>query len=193
MVNTDIENDQIVQSLSEAVWSGEANLSTIPGLLKRVIKEGMWQRRMVLKTGEIVQFRRFAEFVASPPLEGLGTDIKTLQRLCADDKEALVLIDEAVQNRHGVNQHTEDLYNIQERAPSGTSQAATIRRLRKDRPDLLERVVAGDLSPNAAAREAGFRAHKVAVNMADPESAARTIRRFMDADAIQELIRLLQE
>ena len=33
----------------------------------------------------------------------------------------------------------------------------TLRRLKRDRPDLLERVVSGELSANAAAVEAGFR------------------------------------
>ena len=33
----------------------------------------------------------------------------------------------------------------------------TLRRLKRDRPDLLKRVVSGELSANAAAVEAGFR------------------------------------
>ena len=53
------------------------------------------------------------------------------------------------------------LYNIQEcvqPAPTGTSREATIRRLVKlGRDDLLAKVESGELSPNAAAIEAGFR------------------------------------
>jgi hypothetical protein len=41
--------------------------------------------------------------------------------------------------------------------PDGTSAAAAHRRLRKDRPDLHARVLAGELSPNTAMIEAGFR------------------------------------
>ena len=39
----------------------------------------------------------------------------------------------------------------------GTSKAYTVSRLKRDRPDLFEKVVAGELSANRAAIEAGFR------------------------------------
>ncbi len=39
----------------------------------------------------------------------------------------------------------------------GTSKSYTVSRLKRDRPDLFERVVSGDLSANRAAIEAGFR------------------------------------
>jgi hypothetical protein len=41
--------------------------------------------------------------------------------------------------------------------PTGTSRAAALRRLRKDRPDIHARVLAGELSPHAGMIEAGFR------------------------------------
>ena len=41
--------------------------------------------------------------------------------------------------------------------PSGNSRAAFLRRLRKARPDIHARVLAGELSPHAGMIEAGFR------------------------------------
>jgi hypothetical protein len=41
--------------------------------------------------------------------------------------------------------------------PSGNSRAAALRRLRKDRPDLHARILAGEISAHAAMVEAGFR------------------------------------
>jgi hypothetical protein len=41
--------------------------------------------------------------------------------------------------------------------PSGNSAAYAIRRLRKDRPDIHARVLAGELTPHAGVIEAGFR------------------------------------
>ena len=41
--------------------------------------------------------------------------------------------------------------------PSGNSRAAFLRRLRKGRPDIHARVLAGELSPHAGMIEAGFR------------------------------------
>jgi hypothetical protein len=46
--------------------------------------------------------------------------------------------------------------HISER-PSGNSRAAFLRRLRKDRPDIHARVLAGEISANAGMIEAGFR------------------------------------
>jgi hypothetical protein len=47
--------------------------------------------------------------------------------------------------------------NEVERRPTGTSVEAALRRLRKARPDLHARVLAGELSAHAAMIEAGFR------------------------------------
>jgi hypothetical protein len=46
--------------------------------------------------------------------------------------------------------------------PSGTSAAAAVRRLERQRPDLLDRVLAGDLSAHAAMLAAGFRKRRPA-------------------------------
>jgi hypothetical protein len=45
--------------------------------------------------------------------------------------------------------------------PWGNSAAAAIRRLRKDRPDIHERVLAGEITPHAGMIEAGFRKRRV--------------------------------
>jgi hypothetical protein len=45
--------------------------------------------------------------------------------------------------------------------PAGNSASAFIRRLRKDRPDIHARVMAGELSPHAGVIAAGFRKVKV--------------------------------
>jgi hypothetical protein len=52
--------------------------------------------------------------------------------------------------------NTEDDVHSSER-PSGNSRAAFLRRLRKDRPDIHARVLAGELSPHAGMIEAAFR------------------------------------
>jgi hypothetical protein len=68
-----------------------------------------------------------------------------LRRLCKDDMEALDLIDQAVQRPNGGDRKSEGaptrVDNINsDPVPNGTSEQAAIRRLRKDRPDLLEKV-----------------------------------------------------
>lgn len=58
--------------------------------------------------------------------------------------------------------HFVDNINEVER-PTGTSQAAALRRLRKDKPKLHAKVIAGELSANAAMIQAGFRVKTITV------------------------------
>lgn len=118
----------------------------------------------------------FSAFVQTPPLEGLGADLKTLERICADDAEAKTLLDSVVQkgpgNPTGANQHTnesgtvDNINDSKTERPNGTSSAAALRRLRKDRPDLHEQVIAGHKSPHVAIVEAGFRTKTITVPLA---------------------------
>jgi hypothetical protein len=79
-----------------------------------------------------------------------------LKRICAEDKEALDMLDQATKRRQG---ERTDLGNNVPKVkgqgrPEGNTAAKALRRLRKDRPDLHARVLGGDLSPHAAAVEA---------------------------------------
>ena len=76
--------------------------------------------------------------------------------------------------------------NINKR-PDGTSKDATLRRLRKDYPELHKRVLAGELSANAAALEAGFRRPSVQITDADPAAAAERIRKKLGDDFADQL------
>ena len=95
-------------------------------------------------------------------------------------------------NLRGINQHT--AISLRDAALSdgarggqgdnvtltkrGNKAAYAFARLERDRPDLAQRVRAKELSPHAAAIEAGFRIRTIAVP-ADPEGAvAALIRRF---------------
>jgi hypothetical protein len=64
------------------------------------------------------------------PLEGIGSDIKTIQRMCADDAETLKLIDIAVQNPVGTNQHTEGDNIVIALSPKGNARQYALRSLR---------------------------------------------------------------
>jgi hypothetical protein len=73
--------------------------------------------------------------VRTPPLAGMGCVVDMLRRICAEDKEALDLLDRATQGRQG--EHSGLVDNIHEvGCPTGTSSGAALRRVRKDRPDL---------------------------------------------------------
>jgi hypothetical protein len=66
---------------------------------------------------------------------GLGTTVPMLNNVCRDDDDATDLIDGAVRNPVGTNQHV-GVDNINRlRRPDGTSRDHALRRLRDQRPD----------------------------------------------------------
>ena len=122
--------------------------------------------------------------------EGLGTSLETVKRLCKDDKEALDLIDRATQNPTGRPQKTIDNVNSFS-VPDGNSAAFALRRLRKDAPALHQKVLSGELSPHAAAIEAGFRKKTITVPL-ETAAAARVLKRHFTEAQIDEILTLLK-
>jgi hypothetical protein len=190
--------DYVVQGLRRAL-GGEEWLNNAPGLLKRLISENLWQRRIDEVTGEVVEFERFVDFVTTKPLEGLGSTISTLKRVCGGDVEATDLLDQALQQADGGDHRSEEyrttVNNINSDTvdrPAGTSRAAALRKLRRDARELHDQVIAGELSPHAAMVQAGFRRPTLTIPL-DPTGAAGAIRRNCDQDFISQLIELLSE
>jgi hypothetical protein len=179
----------IVGHLNRALLDGTRDLRTIPGLLKRIIREEMWRQRIEPRSGRSLgPFETFAEFVERPPDEGgLGSSKKQLEGLCVDDVEARSELDRAYQNRPSVHAGN----NIPGR-PEGTSEAKGLRRLRKDRPDLHAEVLAGRLTAHGAMVKAGFRPKTFTVRP-EPMSAARTLRKHMSSDDLALLAKLIAE
>lgn len=210
-----LQNDTYVSQLRSAIGEGEAALSDVPGLLKCVLKDDRWRKRTI-RTGDVVEFQRFEDFVRSLPLEGLGADMSLIRRICSDDKEALDLLDKALKHSPGpppkpkpvekpreaksapqsepTGERTESVNIVNgskgELRPFGNSSARAIRHLRESRPDLHAKVVAKELSPHAAMIEAGFRRKTITIPL-EPASAARVLRRHFDEAQLRELARLL--
>ena len=181
--------DQMVDSLRSAIRDGQAGLGDVPGLLKKVLRQGMWRKRVVQGIGRVQTFERFEDFVRTAPLEGLGADLAIVKRLAGGDPELLDLIDQETVGKQG--ERTDIVYNIHEvpieERPSGTSAKQALRRLRNQRPDLHSQVLAGEKSPHAAMIEAGFRKRSITVPL-DVSDAARILARHFD---VTELIRAL--
>jgi hypothetical protein len=77
--------------------------------------------------------------------------------------------------------------DINSSRPTGTSKAAALRRLRKDRPDIHARVLAGQISAHAGMVEAGFRRSKrgapCARAAAPPIAAHQQLRHYKSRTA----------
>ena len=76
--------------------------------------------------------------------------------------------------------------------PSGNSREAALRRLAKDRPDLLAEVEAGRLSAHGAMVKAGFRPRAVSVPVGAVARAAGVLARNFQGDATR-LIEAIRE
>lgn len=85
----------------------------------------------------------------------LRCKIDTLERLCKDDSEALLLLRQVTTAPNHRPVSTDNVSTSE--GSHGNSKAYTLDRLSRDRPDLLERVKSGQLSANKAMIEAGFR------------------------------------
>lgn len=66
-----------------------------------------------------------------------------------------------------------------------------VARLKRDRPDLAQRVVAGELSANAAALEAGIRKRRILLGR--PENVAEALRKHMSPEDLEQLRKILGE
>lgn len=184
----------LVDALSSALDSGGHGLSNVPALLKRLLAEEGWREFETVR-GEVVRHERFVDFVAAPPLKGLGAEISLIKRIVADDREAVDLLDRVLQGEHGGDRSKLD--NIQlaspSSAPTGTSQARALRRLRKDAPELHAEVIAGRLSAHAAMVKAGFRTRTISVPVERPDRVAAALRRHMTQEQLEELVRHLTD
>jgi len=195
-------NDNDVSTLQDFLHKGTQGISSVPDLVKAVINLGSWRERVVQRTGEIVRFKSFTEFITTDWPEGLGESIDTLRDIIelSKDKAILQSFDDEVRGQHGGNhgnQYTSGKgYNItlatDSKAKKGTSPEAALRRLRKDRPDVHQRVIAGELSPHAGMIEAGFRKRTAQIPI-DPEKAAVTLARHFTPDELRVLVSALAE
>lgn len=160
----------------------------IPGWFKTVINEGAWIE-WKNELGREVKPKDFKEFVETKYPSGIGTNIETLREYLKEDPEALEIFESLITAKPGggMNQYTKCLDNNVIEAKQGNSAGYTVRRLKKERPDLFRKVCEKRLSPNKAAIEAGFRTRKIQI---DPtvEGFEKSIKKNLTKKQIEKLI-----
>jgi hypothetical protein len=70
----------------------------------------------------------------------------------------------------------------------GTSPVYALQRLKRDRPDIAEKVITGELSPHAAAVQAGFRKPTLSVPIDSPCSAVKALLRRFSREELMEAL-----
>jgi len=198
-MNPEKRADDLVEMLSSTIhWAQD--LTLVPGILKDIITEDVWRVRRPRKMpGREFHYRTFAEFVEDHPPQGLGCDVRTLQNVCRDDAEAHNLLMDLLNPAAMSHQEAGHLGGRGNKAVRITNSfdrsdtaPYTIRRLKRDRPELAEQVIRGELSPNAAAIKAGFRKKTITVPL-DVDRAARALLKHFTADEIEQIIERFYE
>ena len=156
----DIEKGQLCDSVMSAIHHGLGNLETIPALLRRIIENRAWECRQVKMRG-VVQLANLRELITKEPMEGWGENPERIEGLIKHDAEVLVLWREAMKGQGKRN----DLCSNATEVRADRGKAYTVSRLQREAPELFAQVVAGTLSANAAAIQAGFRKKPTALEM----------------------------
>lgn len=183
--------------------------SALEGLAS-IVEDGTWRK---VPSGPdrpepFTSFRRFVE--ANPPF-GLGYSIKQLrallqlehpgegsaeirERMDAMRAEVARLIADDVPAAREHRGQTVAESNSRDGATNSTVTRSNhaeyvVSRLKRDDPALAERVVNGEITANAAARQKGWR--KPRVVLTSPESIARALRKHLGPDDLAALIQHL--
>jgi len=164
---------------------------SVPHGIKIILQENLWQEREPAP-GKLNKktFKNFKEFCEASTPFGLNTPFEYVLNICKPYNDVLDLIDEA-NNKEAVQGRRNDLKdnfvnNINEVRPQGTTKASGLRRLRKDRKDLHEKVLDNDMTVNEAMIAAGFR--KKMISMPKGQDVQRwidvIIRDFSEEDRL---------
>jgi len=183
----EIEKGQLAISTVQCFTGLKGSLSNFPGLIKRVIEERVWECRS--HHGRVIELPNLRALITTKPIEGWGQDPKKIEAVIKDDAEALAMFREAMKGEHGGDKRGKD-NNVILDTPQGNSLSYTLDRLKREAPELFQRVVAKELSANAAAIEAGFRVKTITVPL-DPSRAAAALKRSFsreEVDIIRELL-----
>ena len=113
--------------------------------------------------------------------EGFNRDVITVEPLESQPEPPATL---------PISQGRPRIYS--EEAPTGTSTSYALRRLKKQAPELLERVKAGEMAPHRALIQAGIRKPVIQVKD-DPEALAAYLLRKWDRARVAELLAKLAE
>jgi hypothetical protein len=156
----EIEKGQLCDITMSAIHYGCSKLDSIPVYLRRIIENRAWECRQVKMRG-VVQLANLRELITKEPMEGWGENPERIEGLIKHDPEVLVLWREAMKGQAGRPKMGSNPTILEK----DRGKAYTVSRLQREAPELFAQVVAGTLSANAAAIQAGFRKKPTALEM----------------------------
>ena len=197
-----------VQRAGEALHRDGASPAGALELLAALVEDRTWER---LADARGRSFKdRFRDFVETRSPFGLGYDPDQLPKVLAlrhphesvpdvayrmatmRQEVQTLLLEEMlpIAEASGGRPSKENL-RVTEVLGHDDTASRVVARLKRDDPQLAERVIRGEVTPNAAAREKGWR--KPRIVLSTPERIAETLRRHMSRDARLRLAQLLND
>jgi hypothetical protein len=184
--------DDVIRDLQQSIGHGGTELFDVaPNILRTVLRRRIWADR---RDRQGVPFPTFESFVTSKLWWGLQSTVPDLLAFCrkAPDVQAMIRAEVEPAKTHAEagakggatagrgRPKKQAVANSNSLSGSGTEATYTLRRLKRDRPELAARVVAGEITANAAAIDAGFR-RKTWQAPSDADACAVAIaKRFPD-------------
>lgn len=188
-----LSDDERIVMLQKYVSEGEQDLGLVTSLVGKVIESGAWSS-FTDQLGMPVEHDSFRSFVETPRWRGLGTSKAALVGWIREqDADAADAVERAWRGevpaspRHGEIGHGRSRASGTDSSYGNTEVAdGVLARLKRDDPGLAEQVVAGEITPNAAALMKGWRKPRVVVT--NPTSVARRLKAIWTPEQIRELI-----
>lgn len=184
----------VVREVISSTNEGAMVMSALPGLVRRLLDEEAWREFDAPGVGH-VEYRQFREFVEAEPPKGLGGRVSQLVTLCGTDEELRTRVErmakEEIPPAGPVGRPSADSEKVGGTNIKANQVEHVVARLKRDVPELAERVVSGEVSANAAARQMGWRHPRIVVS--SPERVAESLRRTMAPQDIARLIAILGE
>ena len=171
----------LLEQLRIAASSDGASPRSFALLLRRVEKTHAWKE----------EFPSFRAYMIAPEPDGLNmneTVFLHIAELGGEEKLARRLLYGEAEKADYAGRPLKERTTLI-KGPKSETVEREIRRLKRDDPELAERVISGEKSAYAAAREKGWR--KPRIVLSSPERIAGSLRKYMSADDIAKLIALL--
>jgi len=182
----DADRGHLCQVTIECLHSTSGGLANMPGLIKKIIREQAWERR--IGHGKLIELNSLAELIELKPIRGWGEKLERIRAVIKHDPEALAMFTKATLQDQGTRNDL--VYNVHEvERPSGNSRARSLMQVESEcDPETARAVFAGELSPHAALVKAGIREVRTVYFPRDPSQALAKMRKVLGDEYVDAML-----
>lgn len=183
----EVEKGQLCQSTIESLYEATGGMKQFPGLLKKIIANRAWERRV--NKGKVIELASLRELITEKPIRGWGEDVRTVEAVIKDDPEALAMFREAMLGHAGRPKESGNNVTGLDTGITGNSRAYSIGRVKREcEPDVVAKVMSGAMSPNAALVQAGVRENRQIYIPREPAKALEKLRSQFGDEFVSEIV-----